>query len=153
MKNRMPKLPDAGTVTVGLKMPNGLVLRTFTWMETNEPVMGGGSRTSKIATPDGWSVRLNGTAVPFGKTPRYMIIGGYAMTKGVDAAKFKQWYEENKDSDIVKNELIAAYSEEASTHDFADEHAKIRSGLEAIDPDNLPKGIQKVDPKEEQAAA
>lgn len=152
MKNRMPKLPDAGTVTVGLKLPNGLVLRTFDWTETREPVMGGGTREAKIATPDGWSHRLNGTAVPFGKTPRYMIIGGYAMTRGVDAAKFKKWMEANLETDLVKNELICGYPEEASTHDFADEHEKVRSGLEPIDPDNLPKGIQKVDLKEDQAA-
>jgi hypothetical protein len=143
-----PATRKAGAkVTVACKLPHGLILRVFGFDTRSEPVMGGGSKEVKVARQIGESVTLNGNAVPFGKAPEHPIIGGYALTHGVDKELFDKWLEQNRDSDLVRNRLIFAYESQDKAVDRAKEHAKARSGLEPIDPDNLPKGIQAADRK------
>ena len=61
---QVPK--SSKTVTVGCKMPGGLVLRLFQMNTEHEQVMGGGSREVKVARMKDKAVRINGCAVPAG---------------------------------------------------------------------------------------
>lgn len=132
-------IPESGHVTVACKLPNGLKLQIYDMEEGSEPVMGGGTKTVKRAVSVGEPVKLNGVAVPFGKVPNYMIVGGYALTTGVDAQLFRRWMRDNWDSPIVTNKLILVHEDKVNVSDAAKDHDSIRSGLEPITPDKDPR--------------
>lgn len=121
-------------VDVCCKLPNGLHLAVFRMEDHVEPVMGGGVRTVQRAVPEG-RVTVRGTGRRL-DDPR--IVGGYAVTRGVDADLWARWMAQNKDSDIVRNGLIFADEKPAMATGKAKEQADIRSGLEPLDPDRLP---------------
>lgn len=128
-------------VTVALKHPNGIFMQLYDMAESPEvgPL---GTRIVKIARKRGESIRLNGTAVPHGKTPRFTIAGGYALTGGVPKDFFDEWLHQNRESDLVKNRLIFCASSTASAMDEATEKEEIRGGLEPMDPDAPPREMQ-----------
>lgn len=142
-------------VTVALKHPNGIILRLFEMVETQEPVMGGGFRTFKLARQKGPQVRINGNAHPQDKAPLQPLAGntGFALTYGIDKAFWDEWLAQNKDTDLVKNGLIFAHEKESNTTAQAKAHASLKSGLERMDPDNLPKLSDKVTVKKAEAVA
>lgn len=126
-------------VTVACKLPHGLFLKIYEMAGSSEPVMGGGSREVKKAKQIGGQIRVNGNAVPFGKSPKFVIgEDGYALTSGIDADFWAKWLEQNKDSDIVVNNLIFAHESKDHVVGLAEECADQKNGLEPLDPDNLP---------------
>jgi len=130
---QVPK--SSKTVTVGCKMPGGLVLRLFQMNTEHEQVMGGGSREVKVARMKDEAVRINGCAVPIGgPQPKHMIIGGYGLTHGVDAEFFAEWMRQNAESKLVKNNMIFVASSRDAAESKAEEQAEIKSGLEPLDP-------------------
>lgn len=133
---------SGATVTVACKHPAGLILRVFKMEDFNEPVMGGGFRTSKKAIQMEQQVVIKGPAIAFGVVPDYRIIGGYALTEGVPADFWDAWLEQNKDSDMVKNRMI--YAQERTTYvaGAAKEQATLRSGMEPINPIKDPRNVQ-----------
>lgn len=139
---------SAETVTVACKLPAGLILRLHRMEETQEPVMGGGSRTVRQARQVGESVRINGNAHPQNKAPRHQIVDGadfgYALTPNVPKAFWDQWLEQNKDHAAVKNGLLFAHVEHRSVEAEAREKEKVRSGMERLNPEKLPKNIEAV---------
>lgn len=130
------------TVTVGCKLPNGIYLRKFRMVKRTEAVLGGGVREYEIAEPDGEAIKIDGYAAPFGMSPQAPVAGGYALTYGVDEDLWNAWLEANKDSDMVRNNLIFAAGRVDHAQGRAKEMASIKSGLEPLDPNNLPKGVQ-----------
>jgi hypothetical protein len=128
------------TVTVGCKLPNGLVLRLYRSEEVTVPVSGGGIAKEKRARQVGGDVQLNGFASVFGEAPKALVIGGYAMTPNVDSAFFEEWLKQNKGSDLIENKLVFAHKTEASAKDQAKDQAKVHSGLEPLSP-NVDKRI------------
>ena len=130
------------TVTVACKLPHGLFLRLFKMVEYSEPVMGGGSKIVPRAEQIGGAVTIHGYAAPFGKPPVAQVVGGYALTPNVDADFFAEWLKQNADHDVVKNNLIFANEKPESVHGKAKGRESIRNGLEPIDPNKLPKGIE-----------
>lgn len=134
------------TVTIACKLPSGLLLRVFKMEESQEPVMGGGFRSVKVARQVGETVRINGCAHPQDKAPLQPIVQGtgYALTPGVDKEFWDTWLAQNKDLMAVRNGLIFAHEKEASTVAEAREKKSVRSGLERLDPDKLPSGLEKV---------
>jgi hypothetical protein len=132
----------AGTVTVACKLPHGLILRLFRMETRNEPVMGGGTREVQVATQVGEPVVIKGYAAPFGQVPSVPIEGGYALTPNVDADFWAAWVKQNEDHDAVRNRLIFANEKSESAQRKAKDQTKVRSGLEPIDPQRLPKGIE-----------
>lgn len=141
------KESSTGRVTVACKVPNGIVMRVFSMVDDHEPVMGGGTRRVKKAVPVGESVHIFGPAVPFGAAPRVLIAGGYALTTGVPEDIATEYMKQNADGDIVKNQQVFIYATEASARDAALERADIKSGLEPLDPQNLPAQFKKRDAK------
>lgn len=137
------------TVTVACKMPNGLILRNFVMTDFAEPVMGGGSRTSQIARQVPETYELHGSAVNLteigkGNLPNYQIAGGYGLTPGVPLDFWEKWLNDNRNSAIVKNNIVFAYKTEGGARDQAIEKAALKSGLEPLDPENLPRDLQRV---------
>lgn len=135
-------------VTVACKIPNGLLLRLHEMEETSEPVMGGGSRTVKVARHVGDAVRINGNAHPQNAAPRAQIVDGvdfgYALTPNVPKAFWDKWLQQNKDHMAVRNGMIFAHESVRSVEAEAREKANLRSGTERLDPKDLPKQIQAV---------
>jgi hypothetical protein len=132
-----------GTVSVACKVPSGLHLRLFSMEDFSEPVMGGGTRTVKRAVETGQRVTVKGFAHPIDKAPTAQIAGGYALTPNVDADFFAAWLAQNADSAIVKNKLIFAADKPTYAESKAREQEEIKSGLEPIDPNRMPKGLEK----------
>ncbi len=127
------------TVIVGCKLPNGLLLQNFVMEEYQEQVMGGGTRTAKRAVRLEETYRVCGSSIDLakmalGEVPN-LIIGGYGITSGIPREFWEEWLRTNARSDIVKNGLIYAESSDAKARKRAVEGAKLRTGLEPINPD------------------
>lgn len=122
---------ENGTVTVACKLPHGLILQMHEMVEGSEPVMGGGTRSFKIARRVGEPVRVRGNAVPVGKAPLHAIESGFALTPNVDAAFFSAWLKQNADHDAVKNRLI--YAVGSKDVGKPRELRELKSGLEPLD--------------------
>jgi hypothetical protein len=143
----------AGVVTVACKLPHGLKMRLFREEDYQEPTAGGVMRISKrwVPLPDAVTVRGVATEVnaPIDprKPPPPLIVGGYALTPGVDADFWAAWLKANAEFDAVKNKLIFAYEKHDTTEGKARENASRRSGLEPLDPTRLPRGIEPADTK------
>jgi hypothetical protein len=132
----------SGTVTVACKLPNGLILRGFRMDSVYESVMGGGQREVKIAHEVGEPVYINGNAHLQNEAPNCEISNGAALTHGVDKDFWDLWLSQNKDHLAVKNGLIFAHEKPVNATAEAREKAGVKSGLERLDPSNLPKGIK-----------
>lgn len=127
-----------GTLTVGCKLPNGLKLQLYRTEEWQEPVMGGGHRKAIRAVPESDAVSLNGCARYVGKDAPHPIQNGAGLTFGVDADLFAEWMRRNKDTEIVRNGFVFAQTKAADAAAQAKDHASLRTGLEPLDPENLP---------------
>lgn len=143
-----------GQVTAHCKLPHGIILRVFGFEERDEYTgSGGGTRKVKTAVELPQRAILNGWSHPQNKAPGCLLVNGFAITSGVDKDLWDLWLSQNKDSDIVKNGLIFAHEKEANATAENKEKAKVRSGLERLDPDDLPnKRIKTDDSARKQAA-
>jgi hypothetical protein len=123
----------AATVVVACKHPPGIVMRVFEREEYDVPVLGGGSRKESRAIAVGEPVKINGPAVPFGQTPSFVIAGGYALTPNVPADVAMAYMEQNKNSALVKNNLIFIHEKPEFAQKQAREQKAVKSGLERLD--------------------
>jgi hypothetical protein len=121
------------TVTIACKLPNGIHLDVFRMDDWNEQTPTG-VRATKRAVRDG-RFTLNGTRR---RTDDPRIAEGFALTHGVPAEHWARWLDANKDSALVTNGLIFA-QKGADVRAQAREKAGQLSGLEPIDPKNLPR--------------
>lgn len=104
-------------LTVGCKLPNGLVLEQ-----------------------DGYTVELNGSNSA-------LVFGGYGLTEGVNKDSFDKWLSVHSNQPYVKNELVFAQAKTNSAQAKASENAKVKSGLEGLPQDKPMPGIEKSDGK------
>jgi hypothetical protein len=135
----------AGTVTVACKLPAGLTLRVFDMVDTFEPIVGGGMRTVKVAQERPERAIVKGWSHPQNMAPNVQLVEGFALTPNVDKDLWEAWKAQNEKSDVVKNGLIFAHEKPANTEAEAKDKKSVRSGLERLDPNKLPRGIQKSD--------
>jgi len=147
------KKASGETVTVGCKLPNGLVLRVFNVVERQEPVMGGGTRTVKVCEPREETYTVHGWSHAQNAAPHCTIIGGYALTEGIPKAYWDLWLSQNQKSAMVVNGLIFAQNTVASARDQAKDGKEVRSGLERLDPKKLPKAIKTAEEMDKEIAA
>ena len=126
------------TVSVGCKIPNGLMLQLYRVETYDEQLMAGGTRKAKRALPQGQAIKLNGCARRVGKDAPHLIIRGAGITSGVDKATFEEWMRVNAESDVVKKGLVFAQPNDREIEAQAKDHVTLKSGLEPIDPENLP---------------
>lgn len=129
------------TVTVGLKLPNGLVLQLQEKVKVSYPVLGGGMREVEESRPmpDQQTYTLHGNRAPFGVQPRCLIVAGYAMTPGIPKDFWDMWLSQNSKLDIVKGGFIMAHASQDHVSGYAKEHRGERSGLEPITPGKDPR--------------
>lgn len=134
------------TVVIACKHPHGLLLQLHAFSEVPEPVMGGGTRTVKLAHPAGEPVHIHGPNAPFGEAPKAEVVGGYALTHGVPKEFWDKWCEQNKGCAILKNELIFAYEKGEDAKAKAKENKAVRTGMEPVNPAEPPRlGRHKVE--------
>lgn len=126
---------NTSTVWIGCKLPRGLQLRLCKEVTVDRPTFGGGVKPTKMYMPDPLrgEVRLYGYATPFGKIPKYTIIGDFALTE-VDRDWWNEWKAQNSGFDMLKNGLIFEHGEKTSVEAYANEHADLKCGLEPMDP-------------------
>lgn len=132
---------SGSTVTVGLKVPNGMVLRLQVQEEVRYPVMGGGTTIEKQWRPDPSqkSYTLHGSRTPHGEQPKCLVVGGYAMTPGIPADFMDKWLDQNKQLDVVTAGLIIVHKTTDGARGEATEKKDLRSGLEPMRPGNDPR--------------
>lgn len=125
------------TVTVACKMPHGLIIHRERKIKVRVPVLGGGmqeeTRYERIV---GSEVQIFGTARAIGAAPRTRIVNGYALTTNVPRETWAEWSESHKDMPAIQNGLLYATEsvEDAAAEAREPENAKIKSGLEPLDP-------------------
>lgn len=132
------------TVTVASKAPFDIILKLYDLVELSEPVMGGGYRTFK-QYQERLSVKpivIQGNSWAQNQGPHQQIVGGFAITHDVPKAFWDEWYEANKNSDYIRNELIFAHTEARSVTSKATDMKEVMSNIERLDPKNLPRGVQ-----------
>jgi len=131
------------TVSVACKLPHGLVLRLFDIVDAVESNALGDVRAIKRAEPRPEVVTIKGY-LEKQRPDQPMAARGssYAVTHGVDKDFFEKWLVQNKDHDAVKNKLIFASEKQDTVRGMMNEFKGTRSGLEPVDPNNLPKNVQ-----------
>lgn len=134
----------AGTVTVACKLPHGLVLRLFDMVDYDEAQSGGGFKTVKRAFPRDKTVTLNGYLTPhrFAEIQPAAPNSSYALTHGVDKDFFDEWMRQNASLAAVQNKLIFANEKQDSVNGMVRDNKARRCGMEPIDRDKLPRGVQ-----------
>lgn len=139
-KEPAPVSRASDTVTVGCKLPNGLILQNFRMEDYQDQVMGGGTRTAQRSVRLEETYRVCGSSIDIakmalGEVPN-LVIGGYGITSGVPREFWEEWERTNKNTPLVRNGLIFAMPDDARARARAAEGAKLRTGLEPIDPAN-----------------
>lgn len=131
------------TVTVACKMPHGIVLRLFDMVSAQEAVQGGGYREIQKARARPQTIKINGYLEKYDpKLPPASRTSSFALTSGVPKDFWEEWLKQNHDLTMVTNGLIFAHKSSASSKAESREKEKIRTGLEPIDPDHLPRGVK-----------
>lgn len=132
-KQNEAALSTRKTVTVACKLPHGVVIRDHTEGAVHENVMGGGSRKVKVYRPIGPKIRIKGPTVPVAFVRLVEVVGGYAITSGIDADVFGRWMSWNKDAPFVRNLLIYGHEDRDHVLGWAREHGAVKSGVEPLD--------------------
>ena len=134
-------------VTVCCKLPNGIELRVFDVMEQRE-VTSAGVMVTKIGVQRGRSYFVAGPAHETNKPAGVPIFGGYALTRGIPAAFWDLYCEQNKGAPFLAGgehgdqPLLFAASRPKYAADRARDLKGTRSGMEPLnvksDPRNPP---------------
>ena len=133
----------ATTVTVGCKLPHGLVLQLQQGYQATIEGPQGSQRQVTKYTKAGKEVVIKGNAIPAGEAHDKTIVGGFALTYGVDAEFFAEWMLQHSEFPAVVNGLIFAHEKPQVAEGEAKNARDIVSGLEPINPAKLPDEFQK----------
>ena len=130
------------SVWVGLKWPNGLILRTFIMVKVQEAQLGGGTREFDQAQPKE-TVTIKGYNTPStnAEIVQVSVMPRFAFTE-VPAAFMAEWIARNKDNGHVKAGLLVVGKSLAEARSMAAANEKALTGREPIDPGNLPKTLR-----------
>lgn len=125
------------TVTVGCKLPHGLVLELCDMVDTDQAVAGGGFRVVKEARKRGRQVVIKGylQEQKMSPVPLPSIAPKFVFTDNVDAVFFEEWLHQNADHEAVRNNLIFAH--ETDTRGKAVDYANVRTLVEPVDADKV----------------
>lgn len=125
------------TVIVACKIPQGMRCRLHEKKRITEVSLGGSREVDQYFATD-QEFTVHGPAHAQNEGPRYLTVAGYAITRGVDKSLWDAWYEQNLELDAVQRNLIFAYESADKTKDAAKEGRKLKTGLERINPHELP---------------
>ncbi len=143
---------STATVTVACKLPNGLWLRVFEWEEFDEPMYGGGFKRNKRSIETG-RYMVRGPAHPQQKAPTVALQSGYALTPGIPKEFWDKWLHDNRKTPMVEKGLIFAHENKQRVRDMAKDNKDVKTGLERIDPEKLPKKLLMADEIKESVEA
>lgn len=134
-------------VIVACKLPHGLRCRLQEFVMQKVPVLGGGFREEKMAQPVAQApeIVINGWSHPQNRAPHCTIIDGFALTMEVPGDFMRQWMDQNRELDAVRNGLIFIEDDMASIRSHIGDNKRQRSGLERLDPTKLPGDIEVAD--------
>lgn len=127
------------TVFVVSKMPRGLYLQLFEFVEQNVPVMGGGTQLRRMPMRMPEKIRIKPAVLGFGLIPAYPMESGFSITRGVPANFWRKWLEQNPKLEIVEKGLIAGFDTEEDARAYCREYAELRTGLEPLLQDKDPR--------------
>lgn len=132
--------PVTGTdsVTVLCKIPQGFMMQLHEKRTFTEVGLGHSKEVSQFF-PTGHEFRLNGSAHAQNEGPHCRTVGAYAVTEGVPKEFWEKWLEQNKTLEAVKNGMIVGFDETDYAVDFAKENRALKTGLERLNPHDLPK--------------
>jgi len=146
-----PSDPATGTDTVVCycKMPGGIILRAGEWYTRTEGGVGGVVREVKEWRQTKEAFTVAGPAVPYGQHAKVPVVGGYAMTVGVPRDLWEAWLADNKESQLVKNNIIFA-SPKVDYAGKARELEGTKTGLEPLNRGHDPrvKGSERLETME-----
>lgn len=125
------------TVTVACKIPQGLRCRLHEKRRVDEVTLGGTRTVEQFFATDKEFV-VHGPAHGQNEGPRHLTVAGYAITRGIDKSLWDAWYEQNLELDAVQRNLIFAYESTDKAKDAAKEGRTIKTGLERLNPHELP---------------
>jgi hypothetical protein len=138
-----PTKPVAGTdtVTVACKLGPGVTFALFEMIDSWEPVLGGGQKPIKVASPLGISYTFRGPAKDIqamrrGTPSENPLAGGYALTPGIPREHWEKIARDYRDHPAIANRLVFAASGEFDAMSEARNLHLVETGLEGIDPDN-----------------
>lgn len=120
------------TVVVVCKMPRGLFLQLHEPIEQQVNLSNGGTQMRKAQMRIGDPVRLKPSVLPFGAIPNYPIVEGFSLTRDVDANFWNQYYQQNKNLEMIQSGLLCAFDNEADATAYCREQAKLKHGLEPL---------------------
>jgi hypothetical protein len=142
--DKSSKTPSRSHVTIACKWGPGIFMTIYRQEEDFEMVIGGGQRrvTRAVAITD--PVKINGPHVKWGKTPAFVIEGGYALTSNVPADVAEHWMEANKDSPMVRNNLIKICEDQEYLVEECREFQETKSGIERLDTRTIHKNGKEV---------
>jgi hypothetical protein len=140
-QDNTPRKTGTATVTVACKLPHGLLMKVYDWVQVDQLVFGGGIKQVREARPRDQTYRLNGNSVAQNRAPGCEIVGGFALTHGIPKDFWDRWIDQHKDWDAVKNHLIFAHEPADSARAESREKKGLKSGLERLNPKKLPRGI------------
>jgi len=124
-------MASSETVTVGCKLPHGLLIRLG---DLEEAMVDG--KQVKMFRPSGREIELKGGNAAG-------AIGGYGLTHGVDADAWRGWDEAHKDFAPLARGLIFEVKRPADAAATAAERKNVKSGFEGIDPEKPGPKVEK----------
>ena len=134
----------AETVTVASKLQLGLQLQLQTPYAVSEEVFGGGVRDKTRYRKTGKVVVINGCAMDRGSPSDKQLVGGFALTPGVDKAFWDEWVAQHQGFPPLEKGEIFAYERISSVTGEAKDKASMKTGGEPLDPDNWPAEFSRV---------
>ncbi|MGO4738639.1 hypothetical protein AB4099_18975 [Bosea sp. 2KB_26] len=134
-----------GTVTVACKLPHGLILQLQEPREVAEPTQASPDRKVTRYERVGKVVAIAGCALHMDRPSAKQVIGGFALTHGVDAAFFAKWLDQNKELPAVEGGFIFAAEKMGTLEGQIAKGEKRRTGMEPADPKALPAEFRQVE--------
>lgn len=132
------KLAGSKTCTVGLKHPNGLILRLFRTEEVHENTPSGPrafNQSFPVQDDNGMpvTVELQGYGgAAFGQQQKHRIEGQYALTHNVPTDFMREWMKQNQQHDLVRNNLIIVHADAEDSAAQGREQIGVWDGLNPL---------------------
>lgn len=137
---------SSDTVTISSKLPFPLVMELQEGHKVGQEVFGGGvrevTRYSKVA---GARVIIKGCAFERDKAITRDIVGGAALTHGVDRDFAEKWFEQNQGNPIVIKGLVEAHGSAGSAKGAMKEKRAELSGFEPVNPNKFPEEFREIE--------
>ena len=130
------------TVTVACKIASGLRIAAHVWQEYDEPGPTMSKRAKRAVEVASFVLNGPNSTLPLGMPSRAGVFpmlatsGGYALTPGVPKDLWDRWFEDNRNSDMVRGRLVFCASTEDRAKDESRELQNERSGFEPLEVGN-----------------